>query len=217
MRYGLTVTTAPTVEPVTTAEAKAQMRVDWAEEDDLIGALVTAARARVEERTRRALINQSLTLTLDAFPGSGVDIIDLARYAGWPDGDAANPVITLPRGPLQSVTSITYVDTGGSDVVLSSSNYRVDSSSLVPRITPAYGMVWPTTQTVMNAVSVEFVAGYGATGVYVPQPLRQAILILAATWFEHREAVLAGTIVGRVPLSAEYLMAPYVATSWAGS
>lgn len=50
--------TAPSVEPVTVAEAKAQMRVTHALEDDLIEGLISVARTEAENRTGRALIKQ---------------------------------------------------------------------------------------------------------------------------------------------------------------
>ena len=36
---------------------------------------------------------------------------------------------------------------------------------------------------------IDFTAGYGSSGVDVPQPLRQAIRLLVTHWYEHRSAV----------------------------
>jgi uncharacterized phiE125 gp8 family phage protein len=57
------VTTQPAVEPLTTAEAKAHLRVDLTHEDNLIDAAVIAARTYVENFTRLKLITQTVTLT----------------------------------------------------------------------------------------------------------------------------------------------------------
>jgi uncharacterized phiE125 gp8 family phage protein len=39
-------------------------------------------------------------------------------------------------------------------------------------------------------VTISFTCGYGAAGANVPAALRNAILLLAAHWFETREAVV---------------------------
>ncbi len=53
----------PAVEPVTLAEAKAHVRVDADDEDDLLGALIVAARVSVETEIRRVMIEQSWRAT----------------------------------------------------------------------------------------------------------------------------------------------------------
>lgn len=199
MQYGLSVATPPASEPVSTAEARAHLRIDHVDDDAYIAALITAARSVVEERLRRALITQTLTLTMDHFPGAHDALDALVHAAG---------VIRLPRSPVQSVSSITYVDDSGVTQTLSASGYRVDTSSVMARIEPAYGETWPTTRPVSNAVTVTFVAGYGAAAA-VPLPIKQAVLVLVGTWFEHREAVIVGGTPNVVPMTVDYLLGPY--------
>ena len=64
------VTTAPAVEPVSTADAKTHLRIPASatSEDSYIDALVTAARLYVEEYTERKLITQTVTEYRDALP-----------------------------------------------------------------------------------------------------------------------------------------------------
>jgi hypothetical protein len=69
MRYrSLTVETAPAIEPVTLAEAKQHLRVDIADDDTYIEALIVAARQYAEEYLDRALISQQLAMRMDTFP-----------------------------------------------------------------------------------------------------------------------------------------------------
>ena len=199
MRYAYRVTSAPSVEPVSLADAKAHLRVDFGDDDAIIRSLIIAARQQCEERTRRALITQTHQLILDCFPGA---VLEEALIFG---GDP----ILLPRSPVLSVTSIQYVDDQGDTVTLSASAYRSDIYSHVPRITPAYGYTWPTTRPVSNAVTVTYQAGYGPDPDDVPEGIRAAIKIMVGTWYEHREAVVAGQ-ANTVPMSADYLLRPYV-------
>lgn len=187
MSYGLSVVSSPAEEPVTTEAAKAHLRVEHNADDSYIGGLVSAARGWVEARCRRALVTQTLRMSLDSFP----------------------PVIRLPRSPVQSVAQIQYVDLGGATQTLDASKYRLDSESLVPRITPAYGDSWPPTQAVTNAVTVTFVAGYGGAAA-VPEELKQAIKLLVGTYYDPvRQTVIVGGAASPMPHAAEYLVGPF--------
>ena len=59
--------TDASVQPVTLAEAKLHLRVDVADDDALITALITAARQRAEFITHRTLITTTWELSQDAF------------------------------------------------------------------------------------------------------------------------------------------------------
>lgn len=139
----LKLITAPAAEPVSLADAKAHLRVDHAADDDLIAALIAAAREDAEHRLGRALVMQTLEQVCDAFPA---------------DGD-----IELPNPPLASVTSVKYLDSDGVEQTLSTSLYDVDSDSAPGEIHRAYGVTWPSTRCVENAVRARYVAGYAAT------------------------------------------------------
>lgn len=164
-RYALSEVTAPATEPVTAAEFKLWSRIDTSADDTLIASLITAARRWCEDYCDRAFINTTFDLALDSF----------------------RQPIRLPRAPLSSVTSISYVDTAGSTQVLSSSVYRVDSISEPARITLAYAQSWPSIQQVTNAVTIRFVAGYGSAASDVPEGIKTAIKEVAASLYEQRE------------------------------
>ena len=63
--------TAPAVEPVSLDEAKAYLRVEHSDDDEVIAALVAGSRIHVEAQTRRALITQEWRISADAWPPDG--------------------------------------------------------------------------------------------------------------------------------------------------
>jgi len=142
--------------------------------DPLLGALIASARAAAELELRRYLVTQTLDAYFDAFPcGERSEIL-------------------LP--PLQSVTSITYVDIDGATQTLAADQYQVDAKSQPARIKPAYGLTWPSTREQDNAVIVRFVAGYGPAAA-VPACIKQWMLMRIATMYEKTDGVITGTIV----------------------
>lgn len=181
--FSLELTSAPATEPITTAEAKTYCRVDVSTHDTLIGLLVTAARQQAEARLRRQIVTATWKLRLDAFP-IGSDPIE------------------VPRPPLSSVSSIAYVDTDGATQTWSSSEYQVDAYTHPGRIVPAYGYSYPATRPQMNAVTVTFVAGYGAAAS-VPELLKTALKAMVCDWFENRLPV------GQVGDAAARLLADF--------
>ena len=187
------VSTAPATEPVTVTEAKSHLRqLDNVMSDAYITALIIAAREKVEEDTGRALVTQTLDVYYDALPCSSA--------------------LLLPKGKLQSVTSLKYYDTANVEATFSSASYLVDTSSEPARIVLNDGYDWPsTTLRAANAVIVRGVFGYGAAAA-VPQALKQAILLLVGSMFEHREQVIVSQFAGQflmVPFGYDQLIAPY--------
>ena len=161
---------APTVEPVTLAEAKLWLRIDHSAEDSLIRELVKAARREVELFCGRQLINSTRIWRLDRFPSDGV--------------------IRLDRPPLSSVSSITYVDTAGATQTWATDQWDQDTDSEPGRITLAYNQSLPSDVRggAANVVTITYVAGYGAAGENVPEPLKIAIKEFSADLYEHRES-----------------------------
>ena len=205
--YGLTVTSEPSEEPVTTSEAKQHLRVDTSDDDTYIDGLITAARQHVEQYLSRALVTTEYTMTLDHF----------SPYIAWWPVSMYSSTIYLPRAPVQSVDEIRYIDDGGTQQTLASSRYRVDKTSLVARVTPAYAETWPTTRPVTNAVEIDFTAGYGAA-TEVPKAIKQAILLLVGTMYDPvRADVVVGFTPEQMPFTAKSLLGPYRVATFPGS
>ena len=162
-------TTAPAVEPVTLAEAKAHCRVDTTADDTLMQGYITTAREWVEDYIDRALVTQQLVMKLDAFPAE----------------------IELPRPPMiasgtATAVTITYV-TGeaGGTATLSASEYRVDRDSTPGVIRTLYGGSWPSHLLDQNSVTVSWWAGYG-DAASVPQRVKSALLMCVHELYEKR-------------------------------
>lgn len=59
-----------------------------------------------------------------------------------------------------------------------------------------------------GAIEIDIAVGFGATAAAVPAPLRQAVLRLAARWFEQRGDV-AGRDAQALPVAIAALVAPF--------
>jgi uncharacterized phiE125 gp8 family phage protein len=188
------VQTAPTHEPVTLSEAKAQLRRSDAVEDSLITGLIQAAREKVEKDTGRALVTQTHDVYFD----------------GVPCGDA----FLLPNGRLQSVTSVKYYDEDNAEATFATSKYLVDTASEPGRIVLNADYNWPDADVTLraaNAVIVRGVFGYGSAAA-VPQSLKQAMLLLIGTLNEHREQVIVSQFAGQflvIPFGYDQLIGDY--------
>lgn len=183
-------TSAPAATPISVAEAKAHCRVLHSNDDTYIGMLVDAVAGMLDGRNGalgRALVTQSWEYRLDRFPCDGV--------------------IELPLPSLVSVASVAYVDQDGDIQTLSADDYVVDTATFVGQVRLAYGASWPDTRDEQHAVRITFTAGFGDAAA-VPAPIRNAMLLIVAHLYSHREAATEIKL-DTAPLSAKWLLAPY--------
>lgn len=162
----LKLITAATVLAVSLAEAKSHLRVDTADEDTLITALIAAATEMAEQKTGRAIMTQTWELTLDAFPEA----------------------FELTRPPVQSIASVKYYDTTGAQQTLSNTLYALYGNDDFGYgcVAPVYAGSWPETRGQINAVAVRYLAGY-ADAAAVPEGIKQWIKLMVSTMYENRE------------------------------
>jgi hypothetical protein len=72
--------------------------------------------------------------------------------------------IDLPYPPVQSVSSITYVDTAGTTQTLASTVYTLYNNGDYAYIDLAYNQQWPTTQALIDEpITVTYVHGFSTT------------------------------------------------------
>lgn len=156
--------TPPSTEIITLSEAKAHLRVVGTDDDGYINTLITAAREVCEISSGQAMVTQTWRTTLDSFPSA----------------------IELTMTPVQSVSSIKYLDISGNLQTLNPSNYTLDNSSDYKShwVVPSYGYTWPDTYDVINAVQVEYIAGFTT----IPQSYKHWMLTVIAHLYRNRES-----------------------------
>jgi uncharacterized phiE125 gp8 family phage protein len=189
-KYGLTAATTDLIEPVTISEVRQYTRISDPDDDLWIKGAITAARLMVEKTTHRQLTTKTWNLTLDCFP-------------------SATASIPLPRPPLQTVDSISYVTSTGGSTTIDSTSILTDTASEPGRVAPVFNSYWPTARSQNAAVTIQYTAGYGSEAASVPNPLRQAILHLVGHWYENRETVLVGTVSKPLEMTFDALCGAY--------
>lgn len=181
----LTVQTAPTVEPLSTTEAKAHTKIDGNDENDFVDRAIKLGREQVENWTNRTLLATTYKLTCNRFPGST-----------WKNGREAKPILRLPRPPFTSLSSAKYWNTSGTQITMTSADYQLVNHPNGAYLMPAINTVWPTVQPQREeAVEVIWVAGYGAAATSVPGSLRQAVGHLVENEHVMRGVQTTGAIV----------------------
>jgi uncharacterized phiE125 gp8 family phage protein len=185
----LVLTSGPAEEPVSLAEAKAHLRIDGTAEDTLIGSLVVTSRLHIEAALGLALITQSWSHFIDV----------------WPRGSE----LALPLRPVQAVTAVQLYGENESVETLAPETYFLDGAASPARLVRRGGLAWPKPRRIANSIEIAFTAGFGSAGADVPAPIRQAILLLIAHWYEHREPVEVGAAHAPVPPMVSELLQPY--------
>ena len=170
------------------ASLKEHLRLSGTDDLLLVHGVLSAATGWVEQYIRRSLISQGWELTLDC----------------W-----ASPWIELPRAPILSVSEVRYLDVAGVPAVLAPTSYQLDDRSAPGRLAPAFGARWPNSLNQIASITIAYQAGYGASWNDVPEPIRHAIMMMAAHLYENREAVVVGTAATELPMAVHTILEPY--------
>ncbi len=209
IRERLSLITPPAIEPVSEAEARAHLRLTSEDELGLLFGHIRAARHMVESWTGRALISQSWRWSLDGWPGNvSQEWWDGVQQGAMSAGAAR--YIEVPKAPLQSVSAVNLFNDADQGVVWAAANYFVDNASAPGRLVLRNAASIPVPLRAASGLQIDFTCGYGAGPGDVPAPLRQAVLMLCAHYFENRE-VMKGADGGThvLPLGIHALLAPY--------
>lgn len=198
----LTLKTAPSGNLLTLSELYSALRLESPPPDKLeVEAIRDAVEAYLDGAQGilgRALLTQTWYYRADAFPCGE---------------------IVLPLAPVQSITMVRYNNASGTQINWVDATTSPDTAKWQvnlngvgkARIKPnSDELIWPQTKDgLYNAVEVEFVAGYGAASA-VPKSIKRAALMLAAHFYENREATTSmAANFGELPLGVRHLLAPY--------
>ena len=183
----------PVTPLLTTAEAKAHLRVDFADDDTLIGAYVQAATDMVDAEwgeLGRALITQRWKLTMPSLGGSR---------------------IVLPVPPVQQVTHFQYYDADNVQQDLDVNAYRLTVNGEEAYLDLVDGYSWPATYDRADAVQIQYDTGHGDAATDVPEGIRQAVRLMVSHWYETRSAAVEKSL-DEMPLGVRMLLHKYRVT-----
>ncbi|WP_226621683.1 head-tail connector protein [Alloyangia pacifica] len=154
-------------------------------QDDVLHSFLRAALAAIEARTGKALLVRSFLWT----------------HHGWRDAEGA----VFPLAPVVAVSQLTLVDRYGVAQDVSPERYRLEVDAFAPVLRPQRGAL-PDVPTGGSA-EVRFTAGYGAGFDDLPPDLGQAVLLLAAHYYEYRDETALSQ--GCMPFGVTALIARY--------
>lgn len=161
------------------ADAKAHLKVEHDDEDDLITALIETALLAIENMTGQLLGSTSCHLIADSWQSQAFTF-----------------------GPITRVDAVKHYDETNTLVELPAANYWVDIDSTPARITfSAPPSIYSDRH---QGVRIECIAGHAS----LPKPLRQAALLLIGHYYEHRQ-LTSSLKVNDVPMAVDFLVNPF--------
>jgi uncharacterized phiE125 gp8 family phage protein len=179
--------TPPAAEALTLAETKTHLRLDTVDEDDLIARLITVARMHLERSTGLCLMTQRWRLYLDSICEDGI--------------------ITIARGPVQTIQSVIVYDEVGQASAVSLDGHVLDGIRrparlmLMQPVKPGYAV---------NGIEIDFTAGFGSAATDVPDTLKRAMLTHVAQMFSCRGVVGIDDQPALIPPGYDRLIAPFL-------
>jgi uncharacterized phiE125 gp8 family phage protein len=165
-----TTVTAAAHEPLLLDELKDHLAIerDDTAEDLRLWSIIRAARARCETFTGRYLIERTVDESFDAFPGGSDSLV-------------------LSGGRLQSVTSITYTDSGDTSTVVATTVYEANAAPEPGRVALKYAQSWPAvTLKTINGVVVRHLSGLG-TADEIPDSIKAGLLLECADAYRNAQ------------------------------
>lgn len=190
--YLLNQTAAPSETPVTLDEVKADLKIEQTAEDTMLTDLILAATEYAASVVGKSFVTQTWALSIRC----------------------ATNRIHLPVFPAISIESITYFDGDNTSQTLDKNDFYLYSGEDWAYIEPKAGTEWPALFDRLDALTIEFVAGFGAAEK-VPGTIKRAIRLTVAHWYRNRSPTVAGTIVSKVPMSVDTLLSIH-RVGWVG-
>lgn len=154
------IITPSVIEPVTVDELKDFAHIDGDDEDSSLEGFIKSARIATEEYLGRALIQQTIRMLMDYWPGK---------------------VIELPMPPLISVIKVATLGENDAEAIYDSDNYYVVTEAIPGKLILKKSVAEPVnTSRDYGGFLIEHKAGYGIVAANVPSPIREGIKLWAA-------------------------------------
>ena len=160
------VTVEPIVEPITVDNLKAFSYIDGDDEDTLLEGFIMAARRGAESYMGRAIVEQTIDMKMDWWPGT---------------------VVELPMPPLMSITKVATLDEDDTETEYDSDNYYVITEATPGKLVLKQSVSAPSnTARDYGGYLVRYKAGYGYEPTDVPAHIREGIKLWAAVIYSTR-------------------------------
>ena len=158
----------PAQEPVTPTELGQQLNLtqdEITDEQGLLNTYIQAARQHVESLTDQRLITQKFINYFNFFES----------------------VFKIYYPPIQNIEEVRYINDDRRQTIVPADTYVLSNEIKPAELTLADGKTYPSdTLGERNVIEVEVVSGFGDNPEDVPAPLRHAIILKAAQFFEQR-------------------------------
>jgi uncharacterized phiE125 gp8 family phage protein len=154
-------------------------------QDALLEGFLRAALSTIEGRTAKAIYLRNFSLTLGA----------------WRSGDRQ----ALPLAPVEDVSAVTLISATGDETPVPSTAWRLVPDLSRPLLVSLGGALPVIPQN--GSVRISFAAGFGASWDLIPGDLRQAIMMLAAHYYDYRQDTTLGA--GCMPFGVTALIDRY--------
>ncbi|WP_418593761.1 head-tail connector protein [Ponticoccus sp. (in: a-proteobacteria)] len=154
-------------------------------QDGVMLSFLRAALAAIEARTGKALIVRSFLLSME----------------DWQNRASQR----LPIAPVRSVTEVALVDVHGQARLVDPADYRLKPDAFDPALRPMRAALPAAPRG--GSVELRFEAGYGEDFTAVPDDLKQAVMLLAAHYYEYRHETALSE--GCMPFGVTSLISRY--------
>lgn len=192
MEFSLTTITPPDELPISMSEMRSHSALCNGCDDVQLAGMIAAAVNYFEDQTNRRLLTQTVRLALDRYPGG---------------------VFDLPVGPVSAIVSA-EVRNATSDAGVQTFT-AIDTPALVGnRVQRAY---WSSTANASlpsidcgpESLRLTLTCGYGVKGASCPPVILGCLKLLAAHFYENREASIVGTTASVLPFGVPDILAQY--------
>lgn len=168
-------------------------RSDNEDDNAYVSTLIDTMQAHLQSAFAFSLFDQGIRLTLD----------------DWPRERECR----LPLGPVQTIDSVTWIDSAGDTQTVDAADYYLNPAGQPQTIVLAFGKCWPTgLARGPGSIFVDYTAGYASDTAGVPADVKHAAKLLVGHFFNNREEIITepGVTQVRLALGIDALMTSHL-------